>query len=225
MTSSDPTSAQTFLLQRLQPAMTGLIDGSLSTLAPIFAVALATATFFSNGGLLTAWTLEGLTLIGLAVWTRRRRYQAAGIAYFAITAVHLFSFETPLRHLFTERAHPAQNIGALRSAGFSVEMTAHAYALIDSYVYGFALSEHALPIHGPDSVADVAESMMQQFFSAEAYPHLVEFTTEHIMRPGYDFGNEFEFGLSLILDALARSIPDRPHGTGFNARMDTCPPG
>jgi erythrin-vacuolar iron transport family protein len=42
MTSPDPTSAQTFLLQRLQPAMTGLIDGSLSTLAPIFAVALAT---------------------------------------------------------------------------------------------------------------------------------------------------------------------------------------
>jgi erythrin-vacuolar iron transport family protein len=31
-----------FLLQRVQPAMTGLIDGSLSTLAPIFAVALAT---------------------------------------------------------------------------------------------------------------------------------------------------------------------------------------
>ncbi len=33
---------QSFLFQRLQPAMTGLIDGSLSTLAPIFAVALAT---------------------------------------------------------------------------------------------------------------------------------------------------------------------------------------
>ena len=33
---------QSFLLQRLQPAMTGLIDGSLSTLAPIFAVATAT---------------------------------------------------------------------------------------------------------------------------------------------------------------------------------------
>jgi erythrin-vacuolar iron transport family protein len=32
----------TFLLQRIQPAMVGLIDGSLSTLAPIFAVALAT---------------------------------------------------------------------------------------------------------------------------------------------------------------------------------------
>jgi VIT1/CCC1 family predicted Fe2+/Mn2+ transporter len=37
-----PHNQQSFLLQRVQPAMTGLIDGSLSTLAPIFAVALAT---------------------------------------------------------------------------------------------------------------------------------------------------------------------------------------
>jgi erythrin-vacuolar iron transport family protein len=34
-------TSQVFLLQRVQPAMVGLIDGSLSTLAPIFAVALA----------------------------------------------------------------------------------------------------------------------------------------------------------------------------------------
>ena len=33
---------RSFLLQRAQPAMTGLIDGSLSTLAPIFAVVFAT---------------------------------------------------------------------------------------------------------------------------------------------------------------------------------------
>jgi erythrin-vacuolar iron transport family protein len=39
---SSPDSAKSFLLQRVQPALTGLIDGSLSTLAPIFAVALAT---------------------------------------------------------------------------------------------------------------------------------------------------------------------------------------
>jgi VIT1/CCC1 family predicted Fe2+/Mn2+ transporter len=38
----DPEAAKSFLLQRVQPAMTGLIDGSLSTLAPIFAVAFAT---------------------------------------------------------------------------------------------------------------------------------------------------------------------------------------
>jgi VIT1/CCC1 family predicted Fe2+/Mn2+ transporter len=41
-TARSTGSAQSFLLRRVQPAMTGLIDGSLSTLAPIFAVALAT---------------------------------------------------------------------------------------------------------------------------------------------------------------------------------------
>ncbi len=35
-------SREEFVLQRVQPALTGLIDGSLSTLAPIFAVALST---------------------------------------------------------------------------------------------------------------------------------------------------------------------------------------
>jgi AcrR family transcriptional regulator len=107
----------------------------------------------------------------------------------------------------TLRHHDAV-IGTLRAAGFSLELTAHAFALIDSYVYGFALSEAALPIHGPDSVADVAESMMRQYFSPDAYPHLVEFTAEHVMRPGYDFGDEFEFGLNLILGALASSLVD-----------------
>ncbi|HEX8092729.1 TetR/AcrR family transcriptional regulator [Jatrophihabitans sp.] len=102
-------------------------------------------------------------------------------------------------------------IGTLRGAGFSVEQTAHAFALIDSYLYGFVMSETALPIHGPDSVADLAGSMMQRF-SADDYPHLVEFTTEHIMRPGYDFGAEFDFGLNLILDALAESLPGNGSG-------------
>jgi AcrR family transcriptional regulator len=104
----------------------------------------------------------------------------------------------------TLRQHNAF-IGALRTAGFSVEMTAHAFALIDSYVYGFAMSEAALPIHGPESVADTAEVMIQQFFSPDAYPHLVEFTTEHVMQPGYDFGHEFDYGLDLILEAIAMS--------------------
>ena len=42
-------------------------------------------------------------------------------------------------------------------------MTAHAYALLDSYIYGFALQEASLPFEGPETVADVAEPMMQQF--------------------------------------------------------------
>jgi erythrin-vacuolar iron transport family protein len=42
MTRPDLIATQSFLLTRVQPALSGLMDGSLSTLAPIFAVALAT---------------------------------------------------------------------------------------------------------------------------------------------------------------------------------------
>ena len=38
----DANASQSFLLKRVQPALSGLMDGSLSTLAPIFAVVLAT---------------------------------------------------------------------------------------------------------------------------------------------------------------------------------------
>jgi AcrR family transcriptional regulator len=104
----------------------------------------------------------------------------------------------------TLRHHDA-TIGALRAAGFSVELTAHAYALLDSFVYGFALQEASLPFDGPETAADVAAPMMAQF-PAGAYPHLVELATEYVLQPGYDFGDEFEFGLALILDGLAGAL-------------------
>jgi AcrR family transcriptional regulator len=100
-------------------------------------------------------------------------------------------------------------IATLRRAGFGVAMTAHAYALLDSYVYGFALQEAALPFQGPDSAATVAEPMMERGL-ADEYPHLAELAREHIMRPGYDFGDEFEFGLDAVLDALTRLVPGEP---------------
>jgi AcrR family transcriptional regulator len=108
----------------------------------------------------------------------------------------------------TLRHHDAV-IGTLRRAGFSVEMTAHAYALLDSYVYGFALQEAALPFQGTDTGADVTEPIMERF-RTDQYPHLVEMATEYILQPGYDFGDEFEFGLNVILDALTRSLPAAP---------------
>ena len=104
----------------------------------------------------------------------------------------------------TLRHHNAV-IGTLRRAGFSVESTAHAFALIDSYLFGFALSEEALPINGPETVPEVAEQMMAQFNPAD-YPHLVEFSVEHILKPDYDFGEEFEFGITVILNALDASL-------------------
>jgi len=107
----------------------------------------------------------------------------------------------------TLRLHNAI-IGTLRTAGFSIPETAHAYALLDSYIYGFALSEAALPINGPETVAEVATAMIEKQ-PLDDYPHLIEFSAGHIMQPGYDFGSEFQFGLDLILDGLARSLNRR----------------
>ena len=104
--------------------------------------------------------------------------------------------------------HHDSVLGVLRGAGFSVEMTAHAYALLDSYIYGFALQEASLPFKGPETAGAVAEPMMEQF-PVDAYPHLVEMATEYILKPGYDFANEFEYGLNVILDGLTRSIPEQ----------------
>ncbi len=103
----------------------------------------------------------------------------------------------------TLRHHDA-TIATLRAGGFSLGMTAHAYALMDSYVYGFALSEAALPINGPETVSEVADQMMH-LFSPTDYPHLLEFTVEHVLTPGYDFGAEFDYGLDLVLNSLARA--------------------
>jgi AcrR family transcriptional regulator len=95
-------------------------------------------------------------------------------------------------------------IGTLRQAGFSIELAAHAFSALDSYTYGFALQEAALPFDTPEETAEVAEMIMAQFPAGE-YPHLAELTIEHVLQPGYDYGNEFEFGLDLILDGLERA--------------------
>jgi len=77
---------------------------------------------------------------------------------------------------------------------------AHAYSLLDSYIYGFALTEAALPF-APQDVGDATAGFLAQFPAGE-YRHLVEFAGNHILRPGYDYGDEFDFGLDLILDGL-----------------------
>jgi len=100
----------------------------------------------------------------------------------------------------TLRHHDAV-IGSLRAAGFDMAMAAHIYPLLDSYIYGFAMTQMNLPFENTAEVADVAQSMLQAFPINE-YPNLAAFITEHAMKPGYDHANEFEWGLDVILDGL-----------------------
>jgi AcrR family transcriptional regulator len=103
----------------------------------------------------------------------------------------------------TLRHHDAV-LGTLRQGGFSVEMAAHAFSVLDSYIYGFALQEASLPFDTGEQTAELAQEILARAPAAD-YPHLTELTVEHVLQPGYDYGNEFEFGLDLILDGLERA--------------------
>ncbi len=110
----------------------------------------------------------------------------------------------------TLRHHDAV-IGTLRNAGFSIELTAHAYSALDSYIYGFAMQEPNLPFDTALETAEVAQAIMARFPPGE-YPYLTELTIEHVLKPGYSYANVFEYGLDLILDGLERDLsqPDAP---------------
>lgn len=103
-------------------------------------------------------------------------------------------------------SHHDAVLGCLRR-GMSLQMTAHAYALLDAFVYGFALQEASLPATGDADMAELADAIVGQF-PPGAYPNLVEITVGHVLQPGYDFTKEFDFGLDLILDGLERSAAD-----------------
>ena len=123
----------------------------------------------------------------------------------------------------TLRHHDAV-LGCLRNAGFSLEQAAHAYAALDSYIYGFALQDRGLPFDTPEEAAALAQVMLAQF-PAATYPHLAEFTFGHVLQPGYDFGNEYEFGLALILDGLERACDTaQPVTASTRRRTNKCRP-
>ena len=101
-------------------------------------------------------------------------------------------------------SHHDAVIGCLRNGGLSIQMAAHAYAILDSFVYGFAFEEATLPAGGGEGFAEVAEQMAG-LFPSDQYPHLAELTFEHVLKPGYEFGDSFEFGLDVIIDGLDRA--------------------
>ena len=101
--------------------------------------------------------------------------------------------------------HHDSVIGCLRQGGFSVAMAAHAFSVMDAYIYGFALQEKTLPFETAEEVAAIAEMILQQM-PPEEYPYLAELTVDHVLQPDYSYSDEFEFGLDLVLDGLERFL-------------------
>jgi AcrR family transcriptional regulator len=92
-------------------------------------------------------------------------------------------------------------LGCLRNAGFSPTLAMRAFSIIDSFLYGFILQELSLPFDDSASLDEVGEDLLRQM--ADAYPHLTEATVQ-AMEDGWDYAEQFRFGLDLILDALAQ---------------------
>ncbi len=90
-------------------------------------------------------------------------------------------------------------LGCLRAAGFTVALAAHAFSVLDAYVYGFVLTEVNLPFQAGESAEDFVEDLGP---IADLYPHLAEMVAEQIVGRDYQYGNEFDHGLALILDGL-----------------------
>ena len=101
----------------------------------------------------------------------------------------------------TRSRYPEAVLGTLRRAGFSIEMAVHAFFALDSYIYGFAVQQQNLPSGTPEELAGMAETTLATLPAAE-YPHLREVIVDYVLKSGFDYTKEFEFGLDMLLDAL-----------------------
>jgi AcrR family transcriptional regulator len=93
-------------------------------------------------------------------------------------------------------------LGCLREAGFSVEMTDHAYHALDSHISGFTLWAAQLDVE-PERLPALAESFLGEI-DGDELPYLVEHVHQHLKERDPNDEGAFAFGLDLILDGLER---------------------
>jgi AcrR family transcriptional regulator len=131
-----------------------------------------------------------------------------------IREIAISAHETLLRHPWAsglwmrQKPGPARLrygdslLGCLRNAGFSKDLTYHAYHIIESYIMGYTFQVLSVRAVDTQQFADIAASFLRGEFSAE-YPHFTEHALQH-MDPDRDDVSAYELGLDLILDGLEK---------------------
>ena len=95
-------------------------------------------------------------------------------------------------------------LGCFRNAGFSKELTFHAYHIVESYIQGFTALVLNYRAVDPKALGDIVERFVRGDF-AEDFPHFTEHALQHMEpEPGQDEVNAFELGVDLLLDGLER---------------------
>ena len=85
-----------------------------------------------------------------------------------------------------------------------MEHAAHAFWLLDCYVYGQVIQEISPSFNTSRELPDPAPATLDQT-AMDEYPHLAAMY-QHALTHGYSYESEFEFGLDLILDGLERHL-------------------
>ena len=80
-------------------------------------------------------------------------------------------------------------------------MATHIYSVLDAYIYGFALQETNARVNTPEAMAEATTEVIEQM-ADDAYPNMQRVGRD-LMATGFEIGSEFEFGLDLILGAIA----------------------
>jgi AcrR family transcriptional regulator len=101
------------------------------------------------------------------------------------------------------RSHD-ETLAVLVASGTGATDATHAYNLVDSYVLGFALQEVNFPFADAEELAAVGDQLLAHV-PADLYPTLARVSTE-LLAAGFDYGDEFEFGLDVILEGIERFL-------------------
>jgi AcrR family transcriptional regulator len=90
----------------------------------------------------------------------------------------------------------------LREAGFSEDLTYHAYHILESYILGFAVQEINFSSLSKEDVSRLAAEFLHDF-PRDEYPYFAEHVEQHFDEPPVEESG-FELGLDTILDGLER---------------------
>jgi AcrR family transcriptional regulator len=97
-------------------------------------------------------------------------------------------------------------LATLRDAGFSADLTYHAFHIINAYLLGVTNQHLSVPPAGED-LATLARGFLAEL-PQDKYPYTVEHIEQHI-DPDHQHPGGFELGLEFILDGLER-LRDAP---------------
>lgn len=166
---------------------------------------------------LVAWVIAQIALPEAdAEWRAAMRERAHNAR--AVLATHpwavpvLESRSAPSAALLV---HHDRVLGWLFRAGFSAAEATHAFSTVDAFLYGFVISESNLPFaNEPNDCADATNSSPTneaEFADAvapdpEQFPNLARSLAELLADGTFQYADEFDAGLELILDSVERRL-------------------